>query len=517
MELSTNELVVLLDQVRLVSLDVVKRAVAWREARRTLERRVSLLAGSPRESAHHLVGLMYQGENYLVKMTSDLAFLDNSPAVQHYVDGQSSVDNPFMLPIDDEILEDKCLEAADRVRLEVKCAALVAMKPGPALYDTSFVPMGLTDLKNSDPIVLVDRARLVSTLAAGASVPLDRGFFTVGAPSLRGMPEVRTTCESQQELDFHTISPNSRHRFVSEPQLKFDPLAQGPGSPRSELPGFEKLRNMLKGRIEPKQHVTLQLVPQLPGNGLVGVQIQNKKLKRLQVIREKTRPCLRVQGIAALLIQRFFIFVRRRACKLLVAERNLVAFQTDLNQRAALLQACIRGKAVRNKKYGRAVVTKAAQKRQTPVVNTNSPCLDAFKHDISKQANRAPMTLPILKGEKSHRPELDPRVKKNFDMSIGFSAQLRKELAAKHIQVAFRNMRTQGELPLKKIPQNTDCALIALQAHVRSVLIRKNTNIDKLAGTNIGRRRARVDEAIASALRYATEDSGWDSNDEFDM
>ena len=518
-ELSTNELVVLLDQVRLASLDVVDRAMVWREARRTLERRISLVGDSPRDAECQLIGLMYQGENYLVKMTSDLAFLDDSPAVQHYVDGHSSVDNPFMLPIDDEALEDKCLDAADRVRLEVKCAALVAMKPRPTIHDTfrgSIRPnttTGLAALEKPDLTALMNRARLIPNL-----LDFDRSFCTEGTQRARKPPKATAACDSEEEPFFLT---SSRKCLVFNPKPKFAPPSQGlptPGSPRSELPDLKKLRSMLQGRIEPKQYVFLHLVPQLPGKGVIGVPIRNEAF---QVVRE-SRHHLHAQGIAATLIQRFSRGAVCRARGLLLTQSKLgTALVTEVDRKTVLLQACLRGKAVRDRMCRQTVLQGEAKliENFSAMVNSSVTAFDTTEVSIEESCsspnaprpvqvkrNKTLVSVSAFKDTDSYRPELDPHVKREFGASAGFSAQLRRELAAKHIQDAIRDKNTQLQ-SLEPTMWTTDHALVIFQAHIRSALCRKNTNFDELAG----QRCARVDEAIASALRYAIDDSDWDS------
>lgn len=507
-ELSTNELVVLLDQVRLVSLDIVERAVVWREARRSLERRVRLVGDSPRDAESHLVGLMYQGENYLVKMTSDLAFLDDSPAIQHYVDGHSSVDNPFMLPIDDEGLEDRCLEAADRVRLEIKCAALVVMKPEPILDRIFRSPTRFANHEKSDLTALVNRARLIPRPIKSASIPLNWN-------SCAGIQPIS---HEQRPISFNPSS----NRF--ELKRKFSPPPQGlpiPGSPRSELPDFEKLRKLLKGRIEPKQHVALRLVPQLPGKGIIGIPITLHQAYKDSIMRH-----LRARDNAALFIQRFFRGVNCRAFKLVTQRYSVVdRDRIKLDRGAAFFQARLRGKVVRDRLYHQTVlpvlqdntklvrgyVTKEARNSLTQNVIASAEIkVNSFSANF---LNQEPVLIrqvhktrnSIIKVQSVfHRPKL--QVKKGFGVTRGFSEELRKDLAAKHIQEAVREKRTQPPQSLKPILRNTDHALITFQAHIRSSQCRKYTDLDELRGINARRRCVRVNKAFASALRCATDD-----------
>ena len=78
-----NELVLLLNYIRIVSLDVVQKAVNWHPAR------------------HSSIELNYHGGSYIAKMASDLTFLSESPGVQNFTACQFSEANPFLLPIGD--------------------------------------------------------------------------------------------------------------------------------------------------------------------------------------------------------------------------------------------------------------------------------------------------------------------------------------------------------------------------------------------------------------------------------
>ena len=80
-----NELVLLLNYIRIVSLDVVQKAVNWHPAR---------------HSSIELE-LNYHGGSYIAKMASDLTFLSESPGVQNFTACQFSEANPFLLPIGD--------------------------------------------------------------------------------------------------------------------------------------------------------------------------------------------------------------------------------------------------------------------------------------------------------------------------------------------------------------------------------------------------------------------------------
>ena len=102
-----NELVLLLNYIRIVSLDVVQKAVNWHPAR------------------HSSIELNYHGGSYIAKMASDLTFLSESPGVQNFTACQFSEANPFLLPIGDPATEEACLKASDQVQLELKRASLI--------------------------------------------------------------------------------------------------------------------------------------------------------------------------------------------------------------------------------------------------------------------------------------------------------------------------------------------------------------------------------------------------------
>lgn len=106
-----NELVLLLNYIRIVSLDVVQKAVNWHPAR---------------HSSIELE-LNYHGGSYIAKMASDLTFLSESPGVQNFTACQFSEANPFLLPIGpgDPATEEACLKASDQVQLELKRASLI--------------------------------------------------------------------------------------------------------------------------------------------------------------------------------------------------------------------------------------------------------------------------------------------------------------------------------------------------------------------------------------------------------
>mmetsp|Transcript_31027 Transcript_31027/g.96007 ORF Transcript_31027/g.96007 Transcript_31027/m.96007 type:complete len:240 (-) Transcript_31027:114-833(-) len=103
------EIVGLVKRLRLATLDVVEAAVAWRETERM----------PFQQGAKRALGVMYAGQNYLVKMTSDFSFLGNSLALRHYEKAENIMDIA-LLPIDNDILKERCLLAADQIRLEVR-------------------------------------------------------------------------------------------------------------------------------------------------------------------------------------------------------------------------------------------------------------------------------------------------------------------------------------------------------------------------------------------------------------
>jgi len=106
--------------MRLISLEIIQRAVTrWESSKAPLEQ-YSDGSYCQQKVDSQLLGIIYCGENYLIKMTSDLIFLGDSPAFQHQTGCQCVVGNQFMLPVDDDFLEEKCVEATDRVLLELK-------------------------------------------------------------------------------------------------------------------------------------------------------------------------------------------------------------------------------------------------------------------------------------------------------------------------------------------------------------------------------------------------------------
>ena len=117
-----HEVVALFDQIRSATLVIVQTAAAWHLAKR----------GRPHAKEEH-IGLMYEGQNYLIKMRSDLAFLGFSPTMKHFFGHHLSTAN-LLFPANKTTLEEACLDAADRLDLESRtlCRALVDLSPSAA-------------------------------------------------------------------------------------------------------------------------------------------------------------------------------------------------------------------------------------------------------------------------------------------------------------------------------------------------------------------------------------------------
>ena len=78
----TVELNVLLNQIRLLSLDIIQRAAAWCATNRTMHNTaIHIDTMNNLDQEQCVIGLDYLGSNYLLKMKSDLDFLDGSPSV----------------------------------------------------------------------------------------------------------------------------------------------------------------------------------------------------------------------------------------------------------------------------------------------------------------------------------------------------------------------------------------------------------------------------------------------------
>lgn len=122
-EYNMIELNVILDQIRLLSLDIAQRAVAWCATNAAMHNTaIHVTVINSLDKKLHAIKFNYLGTNYLLKMNADLDFLDDSPSIQQVL-RRTSVCNPFLLPINDGHLEAACIRAVDRVDLEKKCAA----------------------------------------------------------------------------------------------------------------------------------------------------------------------------------------------------------------------------------------------------------------------------------------------------------------------------------------------------------------------------------------------------------
>lgn len=97
LEASINEVLSLVERIRSVSLHVVQMAPT---------------------------GLAYAGQNYLIKMISDLTFLGDSPTMQYYVGHRASMANSLLLPASNTASNEAYLKASDQVSLESKRAML---------------------------------------------------------------------------------------------------------------------------------------------------------------------------------------------------------------------------------------------------------------------------------------------------------------------------------------------------------------------------------------------------------
>lgn len=110
LEASINEVLSLVERIRSVSLHVVQMALEWHLARQM--------------SHVYPTGLAYAGQNYLIKMISDLTFLGDSPTMQYYVGHRASMANSLLLPASNTASNEAYLKASDQVSLESKRAML---------------------------------------------------------------------------------------------------------------------------------------------------------------------------------------------------------------------------------------------------------------------------------------------------------------------------------------------------------------------------------------------------------
>ena len=479
-QFNTGELVVLLDQLRLISLDLVEKARDWRETRRITAS--SVTAGdNPSRMESHLIGLMYQGDNYLVKMMSDLAFLDDSPAAQHYFDTFSYIDNPFMMPIDDEILEDRCLEAAKHLCSEAKCAALVAKTSLLSSETLRGTMTQLPSLKLMNPAPLINRARVPISQNTHAGI----------------LKEQKPSCSKAQMLHTSCVEAKVLHRTVRPIEL---PAHHGAppvlGSPRSEKPDFGRLRRRIRDRIEPKQHVKLEPVLGLPGRALVGVPITNLFMSNVP---EECAFEFSIQR-TAVLIQRI---IRGSLCRNHRDEsQSETSFLASLHQPALMIQACFRRNAVQ---YWKRCHT-AFLHRKVKFIRkffATTTCKRMKSHALTIHPDAITITHEPLfirsTNAKAVVQEAGPRAAKELDADF-----VLKEISAKKIQRITHASIDQK--PVRSIEAKTHTAersAAVIQAHVRGSHARKRTDLSQLASASNARRQSRFDDAVSAALEAA--------------
>lgn len=482
-----NELGVLIDQLRLISLDIVERATAWRDTRKLCIERVAK-GGGHACGLEHLIGLTYHGENYLIKMMSDLAFLDKSPAAKHYLDGASCMENPFVLPINDRLLEARCLDAVKRMQVEVRCATLSVRAQISPLHGTlrSNQSATMPDLRKWDPAALMNRLHLIPTHTKIGATALDRGLFTEGEPSINGAG----TKFSRMGGRYASHLPRSFHSQNSD-----KPIVSENSSSASQVPEYMFLRRMLKGRIEPKQHVKLKPVVGLPGNPVCGVPISRSPPSARE---EFTFDAFK--DAAASTIQ---CAVRGVQCRKYtpLTQRNFASDDTIEDSPTAIIQACNN-----DQRKARLICE---------FVGTTTDKQGSLR--LSKSLSNEATPRKIYSTDRTSARDLhtNPSTEAKPPEYVNHSAvsdELARERGAKRIQDLIRSLigrRVSFNVHETKRTRTVDDAMTLFQAHMRGIASR-NTSFRDLVAANAGRRRTRVDEAVATALERAIMDEEWD-------
>ncbi|EGB02601.1 hypothetical protein AURANDRAFT_68729 [Aureococcus anophagefferens] len=425
--------------------------------------RQKTLSGGHACGLEHLIGLTYHGENYLIKMMSDLAFLDKSPAAKHYLDGASCMENPFVLPINDRLLEARCLDAVKRMQVEVRCATLSVRAQISPLHGTlrSNQSATMPDLRKWDPAALMNRLHLIPTHTKIGATALDRGLFTEGEPSINGAG----TKFSRMGGRYASHLPRSFHSQNSD-----KPIVSENSSSASQVPEYMFLRRMLKGRIEPKQHVKLKPVVGLPGNPVCGVPIS------------RSPPSAREE----------FTFD---------AFKDAAANDTIEDSPTAIIQACNN-----DQRKARLICE---------FVGTTTDKQRSLR--LSKSLSNEATPRKIYSTDRTSARDLhtNPSTEAKPPEYVNHSAvsdELARERGAKRIQDLIRSLigrRVSFNVHETKRTRTVDDAMTLFQAHMRGIASR-NTSFRDLVAANAGRRRTRVDEAVATALERAIMDEEWD-------